>query len=192
MKEVTQLNRSAFMLTFSAICLAINLVLGMVMQSLKIPLLYLDTLGTMLGAAVLGPWYGAAIGGLTNVVQGVLTNPVNIPFALVNVAIGLTVGWVARRYGFGWKVALPTGLFLAVAAPLVGTPIAIWIFGGLGGSGTDFLVLWLLKSGQGIFSAAFWPRIVGNLVDKIGCALLTAFLLKRIPLAQLLPGKRML
>lgn len=183
------MKKSAFPITFSAVCLAINLVLGMVMQSLKIPLLYLDTLGTMLGAAVLGPWYGAAIGGLTNVVQGVLTNPANIPFALVNVAIGLTVGWTARRYGFGWKVALPVGFFLAVAAPLVGTPIAIWIYGGLGGSGTDFLVLWLLKSGQGIFSAAFWPRIAGNLVDKIGCALLTAFLLQRIPLEMWLPRR---
>lgn len=183
------MNRSSFMLTFSAICLALNLVLGFLMQTLKIPLLYLDTLGTMIGAAVLGPWYGVAIGGLTNVVQGVLTNPVNIPFALVNVAIGLTVGWVARRYGFGWRSALPTGVFLAIVAPLVGTPIAIWIYGGLGGSGTDFLVLWLLKSGQGIFSAAFWPRIAGNLVDKIGCALLTAFLLKRIPLEQLLPSQ---
>jgi len=175
------MNKQNFMLTFSALCVAINLVLGTTIQMLKIPLIFLDTLGTIFGAVLLGPFYGAIIGLLTNVIQGILTNPKDIPFALVNVAIGLIVGFIARKYKFDLKAALVTGLILSVTAPLIGTPIAIWIYGGLTGGGTDFLFLWLVKSGQEIFTAAFLPRIVGNLVDKIASAILVSLLIAKLP-----------
>ena len=44
-------------------------------------------------AVVLGPLAGALTGGLTNVIQGAITNPRDIPFALVNIAVGLIVGF---------------------------------------------------------------------------------------------------
>ncbi|HWR08357.1 CD3073 family putative ECF transporter S component [Sporomusa sp.] len=170
-----------FPLVFSSICIAINLVLGTLVQTLKIPLIFLDTLGTILGAVMFGPFFGGAIGLLTNIIQGMLTNPKDIPFAIVNLAIGVIVGYVARRYTFSWLTALLTGLLIAVVAPLIGTPIAIWVYGGLTGGGTDLIFLWLLKSGQKIFTAAFIPRITGNLIDKIACALLVASLVRYFP-----------
>jgi energy-coupling factor transport system substrate-specific component len=128
-----------------------------------------------------GPFFGGAIGLLTNIIQGMLTNPKDIPFAIVNLAIGVIVGYIARRYTFSWLTALLTGLLIAVVAPLIGTPIAIWVYGGLTGGGTDLIFLWLLKSGQKIFTAAFIPRITGNLIDKIACALLVASLVRYFP-----------
>ncbi|HWR43430.1 CD3073 family putative ECF transporter S component [Sporomusa sp.] len=170
-----------FPLVFSSICIAINLVLGTIVQTLKIPLIFLDTLGTILGAVLFGPFFGGAIGLLTNIIQGMLTNPKNIPFAIVNLAVGVIVGYIAKRYTFTWLTALLTGLLISVVAPLIGTPIAVWVYGGLTGGGTDLLFIWLLKSGQKIFTAAFIPRITGNLVDKIACALLVASLVRYFP-----------
>lgn len=171
----------AFPLVFSGICIALNLVLGTIVQMLKIPLIFLDTLGTIFGAVFFGPIYGGAIGFLTNVIQGMLTNPKDIPFAVVNLMIGVIVGLIAQRFVFNWVTAFLTGLLLAVAAPLVGTPIAVWVYGGLTGGGTDFVFLWLLKSGQKIFTAAFLPRVAGNLVDKIACALLVSTVIRYLP-----------
>ncbi len=37
-------------------CIVINIVLGMVISMINIPLLFLDTVGTVLGAVVLGPF----------------------------------------------------------------------------------------------------------------------------------------
>lgn len=170
-----------FALTFSALCVVVNLVLGTLVQALSVPLIFLDTLGTILGAALLGPIHGVLIGLITNVVQGMLTNPRDIPFALVNMAIGLVVGLVARRSRFTVPVAFATGLALAVIAPLIGTPIAVWIYGGLTGGGTDLIFLWLLKTGSSIFTAAFIPRITGNLVDKVACCVLVALILPKLP-----------
>ncbi len=161
--------------------IAINLVLGTTVSMLKIPLIFLDTIGTIFVAALFGPFAGAITGGLTNLIQGVLTSPQDIPFALVNIAVGLIVGFVAKRTRFDLKVAVAVGLVLSIVAPLIGTPIAIWIYGGLTGGGTDFLVAWLLQSGNDIFTATFIPRITGNLVDKIASCVLVAILIARLP-----------
>lgn len=172
---------STFVLVASALAVAINLLGGTLVQLTKVPLLFLDTIGTIFAAAAYGPLPGMAVGLVTNLVQGVLTNPKDIPFALVNMAVGLIVGLIAHRRGFSYRKAILTGLLLAVVAPLIGTPIAVWLYGGVTGSGLDFIFAWLLKSGAGIFTAAFIPRITGNLIDKLGSALLVAFLLKRLP-----------
>ncbi len=169
------------------LCIAINLVLGTAVQMLKIPLIFLDTIGTIFAAALFGPLAGALTGGLTNVIQGFLTSPQDIPFALVNIAIGVIVGLTAKRFRFDTKTAVLVGLVLSVVAPLIGTPIAIWIYGGLTGGGSDFIVAWLLSTGSSIFTAAFIPRITGNIIDKVASCVLIAVLIQALP-KELLKG----
>jgi energy-coupling factor transport system substrate-specific component len=160
--------------------IVLNIVAGMIVDLLSIPLLFLDTIGTILVSVILGPWVGAMTGGLTNVISGVLTNPKNIPFALVNIVIALIVGFIAKSNKFDYKVAIITGLILSVVAPLIGTPIAVYVYGGLTGDANDILFTWLLTSGQRIFTAAFIPRITGNFIDKIISCLVVAFLVQRL------------
>ena len=166
---------------FASLCIVVNLVLGTITQMLHIPLLFLDTIGTILSAVVLGPFAGALTGCLTNVIQGFITNPKDIPFALVNIAIGLIVGFIAKKRNFDLKTAIFTGLILSVVAPLIGTPIAIILYGGVSGGGIDLIFAWLLASGQKIFTAAFLPRITGNLIDKVASCVLVSQILRYIP-----------
>ncbi|MGB9977623.1 CD3073 family putative ECF transporter S component [Thermovenabulum sp.] len=161
--------------------IVINIVFGTIVQTLQIPLLFLDTIGTIFVAAVLGPFSGAITGGLTNIIQGIITNPKDIPFAIVNVVVGLIVGFISKRYKFDLKIALITGVILSVVAPLIGTPIAVLIYGGLTGGGTDIIFAWLLASGQKIFTAAFIPRVVGNLIDKITSCIIVSILIQKLP-----------
>ncbi|MBU8919052.1 CD3073 family putative ECF transporter S component [Neobacillus sp. 114] len=169
-------------LTYSAMGIALNVILGTVVSSLKIPLLFLDTIGTVLIAVLFGPWWGALAGALTNVVLGVTTGGSAIFFGLVNVAIALVVGYIAKRFDFTkWYVALITGLILSVVAPLIGTPIAVALFGGLNGSGMDVVVLWLRAAGDSVFASTFISRITGNFVDKIITCLLVMFMVTRLP-----------
>lgn len=88
---------------------------------------------------------------------------------------------VAKKYSFNFIVALITGLVLSVVAPLIGTPIGIWVYGGLTGTGMDFLFLWLRESGSSIFAASFIPKIINNLLDKVGTCLLVYLMWKSFP-----------
>jgi len=168
-------------MTVSAVCVAANVILGTLTSFLKIPLIFLDTVGTILSAVLFGPLFGAITGLLTNLIQGILTNPKDIPFALVNIAIGLIVGFICKKRNFDLKTAIIVGIILAVVAPLIGTPIAVWIYGGITGDGNDFIFAWLSNTGHSIFSAAFIPRITGNIIDKIVSCLMVMFLIKAAP-----------
>lgn len=169
-------------LTYSAMGIALNVILGTVVSGMKIPLLFLDTIGTVLIAVLFGPWWGALAGGLTNVVMGVTTGPSAMFFGLVNIAIALVAGYMARRFDFTkWYIALITGIMLSIIAPLIGTPIAVAVYGGLNGSGMDWVVLWMRSAGESVFASTFISRITGNFVDKIITCLLVMFIVTKLP-----------
>lgn len=172
---------STYALVFASVGIALNIILGTVAGIINIPLLFLDTIGTIFTAAVFGPFYGALTGGLTNLIQGVLTSPKSIPFALVNIAVGLIVGFIVRKKEFNIPTAIVTGLILAVVAPLIGTPIAVYVYGGITGDFNDVFFTWLTNTGQTMFTAAFIPRITSNIVDKIASCVLVSVLLKTLP-----------
>ena len=62
------MNSSTRKITFSAICIVVNIVFGTFVSMLNIPFLFLDTVGTILGSVILGPFWGMLIGGGTNLV----------------------------------------------------------------------------------------------------------------------------
>ena len=174
--------RKTLILTYGAICIVLNVVLGAAVSGLKIPLLFLDTIGTVLMAVLFGPWWGALVGLLTNVILGVTTSPTAIFFGIVNVAVAIIVGFMAKKFNFTkWYIALITGLILSIIAPLIGTPIGIALTGGLDGSGMDIVVLWLRATGESVFASTFISRITGNFVDKIVTCLLVAFMFSKLP-----------
>lgn len=175
-------NRNTFLLVMCALAVAINMVLGAVVQNLKIPLLFLDTIGTIFIAVLFGPWPGAAVGTVTNILTPLLTgNPKDIPYFIINALVGLIVGYAARKFKFNMITAVVTGVILSIVCPIVGTYITVAVYGGLTGSANDIIFLWLKNSGMKVFTAAFIPRITGNFIDKIGSCILVLVALKFIP-----------
>lgn len=175
-------NRNVFVLVMCSIGIALNIVLGTIVQTINIPLLFLDTIGTIFIAVLFGPWQGAAVGTITNILTPILTGNIkDIPFFIINALVGIIVGYIARKYKFNFITAIITGIILSIICPLIGSPIAVWLYGGITGSGNDFIFLWLNKTGMDIFTSAFIPRITGNLIDKIGSCILVFLSLRYIP-----------
>ncbi len=173
-------NTKVYVTAFCGVCVALNIVLGIITSALGIPL-YLDTLGTMLSAAILGPIPGIIVGCLSNVITGLMYSVTDIPFCLVNMAVGLVVGLVAKKWGWGLVPSIITGLALAFICPAIGTPIGIYVYGGLNGSVSDVLVASLVQGGKTIFQASFLRNVASNLVDKIGTAVISYLLIKAMP-----------
>ena len=167
-------------MVMSAFFVVLNIVMGLLVGALKIPLLFVDTIGTVFGAVWFGPVWGMIIGGLSNVLLAITQNPKDLPFALVNIVVGLVVGLIARKHKFDLKTAIITGLILAVVAPLIGTPIAVYVYGGITGDFNDVFFTALKQGGSTIFSAAFLPRIASNIVDKVLTCVIVALTLPKI------------
>ena len=167
-------------LVLSALAIAINIILGTVVDSLKIPLLFLDTLGTIYITSQIGLSYGILTGVCTNLVMGLFTGPTAIPFAIVNVATAVVV-YLFSKKKFTIVKAVIAGLILAIVCPMLGTPIRLLLFGGFTGSGTDILIMAFKASGKEIFASTFMATVAGNFVDKIASCVLIAAVSKYLP-----------
>lgn len=173
--------RATYIAIMIPIGVAINYIGGLIASSLGLPI-YLDSIGTVIVAAIMGPWVGAISGALYNVISGLTGG--NIPamlFAICNIGSGLIVGFMAR-YGFfkkWWHIVIATVL-VALWNAGTGSPIAMVVYGGIDGNvGTNVMIAAMQSIGQDLGSAAFWARVPTNLVDKgIACAIAWIILLK--------------
>ncbi|MDP8958540.1 MAG: ECF transporter S component [Actinomycetota bacterium] len=162
--------------------IAINVVGGVLVNVLRLPV-FLDVIGTIMVAVLAGPWVGALTGTLTNVILGVVARPTLIPYAIVNAAIGLVAGYLALGGWFKriWKVAV-VGIALVFTAVLTASPITVWLFGGVTGSGADLVRGALLAAGQEIIQSVVTTAFIVEPIDKIASAFIAFFLARAIPL----------
>lgn len=82
-------------LVLIVISIAINMIGGQLASMVKLPI-FLDSIGTLISAVLLGPVIGMLTGLLTNLLWGLLTDPIAAAFAPVAMVIGLVAGWLAR------------------------------------------------------------------------------------------------
>ncbi|HEX9439973.1 MAG TPA: hypothetical protein VF909_09835 [Roseiflexaceae bacterium] len=106
------------------LCIAINIAIGQLVAVLKLPV-YLDSIGTVLVGALIGPWVALITGALSNIIWTLLgINPPAIWFAPVAAVIGLIAGFAGRAGLFQrpsprWLSALIVGIFLFALALFV-------------------------------------------------------------------------
>lgn len=172
---------STRMLVLMAMGIALNMALGQLVTVLKLPI-FLDSLGTMLVAVLCGPWVGALTGLVTNLLWGLIQGPVPAFFAPVAMVIGIAAGLLARAGLFRtpWGAAI-AGAIITVALAFVAVPIRIYLFGGVTGSGADFVTAYLTRIGQDLFSSVVVTVITSNLADKIVTALLVWVIIRGLP-----------
>ena len=153
------------------VAIALNIAVGQLVSVLKLPV-YMDCVGTVLVAITCGPLAGALTGALSNLVWG-LFSPSALPFIPVAAWIGLVAGLCAR-YGLlsTWWKACIAGLVVALTTPFVATPIVVYVYGGVEGSGASLITAILVNSGVKISSAAFYKNLMVEPVDKIPTVLM--------------------
>lgn len=177
----TEISKST-KLILCALCTALNIVLGVTVGSLELPF-YGDTIGTIFAGVFFGPLFGAIVGFLSSFIKSMLFSGIqNLPFALVNIMIGVVTGFAFRKFKFTLASAAIVGVLLSFLCALVGTPIGVAVYGGLTGTVSDVVVLFLKQSGASLFAASFIAKIGNNFVDKVGSCLIVYGIVKALPL----------
>ena len=168
-------------LTLMSAGIAINMVLGQIASMLKLPI-FLDSIGTIIVALLAGPIAALVAGLTTNLIWGLLTSPIAAAFAPVAAIIGLVAGLCARA---GWFRSLPHVLFssllITIAVVIVATPIRTYLFGGVTGSGADFVVAYMNTLGTKLLESVAITVFGTNLIDKVLCALVAWFVARNLP-----------
>lgn len=175
---------------------ALNFSIGTIVYLIKLPI-FLDSIGTILVALLLAPlrmpaflcaW---AAGWVSLAVSG-LINPFLPWFAITDVAIAavaavLVVGAAEtfrksplRSIPFAARIAL-CGIVLGIVSAVVSAPVVVYLFGGVTGSGSAFVVAFFLKTGQHLMSAAMLSGLANDPPDKILQVLVAALLYRATP-----------
>lgn len=162
------------------VAVAVNFVGGQLASLLKLPM-YLDTIGTIFGAMLCGPWVGAVIGLLTNTVTGI-ANPVNFAFIPVSVVVGLVTGFLSRKKMFSnWWKWIISMILMALSSIIVAAPIIVYMFGGVTGGGTSIIAATAMAAGANIWSAVIGSDGLFTVFDRIISFVISYLIMKVIP-----------
>jgi energy-coupling factor transport system substrate-specific component len=180
-----------------ALCAALNFSIGSIVFLLKLPI-YLDSIGLILCALLLAPDRKAGFicswisGMLSTLLSALLLNPFILWFELTDLAIVLVSVFVTARFHRIFRAQpLPTtrfagliflcGIATGAVSAIVSAPVVAFLFGGVTGSGSAFIVAFFLKAGQQLLNAALLSGMTAEPIDKTLQVLLAALLYRATP-----------
>ena len=180
-----------------ALCAALNFALGSIVYLVKLPI-YLDSVGTILCALLIvddrkAAFCCACLAGLIGILlTGLLYNPFLPWFCMTVVAIAAVSAFVTSRGAATFRARpMPTaafagrvviyGILTGVAAAIVSAPVVAYLFGGVTGSGTSFVVALFLKAGHQLLNATLLSGLAAEPIDKTLQVLLAALLYRASP-----------
>lgn len=168
--------------TLVPVAAALNIVGGTINTALKLPT-FLDMIGTCVAAIVLGPWWGALVGVITNVGGSFINGPIGIPFALANVAGALVWGYGVRSWGLGGNGIkyFILNVLVALAVSAAAAPIVIFVFGGATGHSSDAITAAFAQAGNDLITAVFASNVIVSLADKIIAGYVALAIIQALP-----------
>ncbi|MEE4240901.1 MAG: ECF transporter S component [Desulfopila sp.] len=172
---------STMTLALIAMAIVLNIAIGQLVALLKLPI-FLDSIGTVLVGILAGPLAGGLTGLLTNLIWGMVSSPVAAAFSPVAMVIGIAAGLCAK-YGLfkTWWLAVLSGVIITFFNAVVAVPIRLYMFGGITGSGADFMTAYMLALGKDLFGSVVVTVFTSNLLDKVVTALLAWAVVKGLP-----------
>ena len=173
---------TTYIVTLVPVAAALNIIGGYIQSALRLPV-FLDMIGTAVAAIVLGPWWGALVGVITNTGSALLTGPQSLPFALVNVVGALVWGYGVRKFGMGKTFVrfFILNIIAGFAATITAVPIYVTVFGGATGHVGDALTASLVAIGQELVVAVFSSNILTSLADKIISGFVALAIIEALP-----------
>lgn len=178
---ITKNTFSTVTLALIAFAIVLNMAVGQLVSMLKLPI-FLDSIGTILVGILAGPIAGGIAGLVTNLIWGLISSPVAAAFSPVAMVIGIVAGLCAK-YGLfqSWWKVLIAGVIITVFNAIVAVPIRLYMFGGITGSGVDFMTAYMLALGKDLFGSVVVTVFTSNLLDKVVTVFIAWGIVKALP-----------
>lgn len=158
-------------ITIVGLGVALNIVGAFIALNLRLPI-YMDSIGTIFIACLLGPRYAVLTGVCGSIVSGMTFDPYSLYFAPVQISTGLLAGIMYNK-GFLKGIKTPLGvLIFTIPTSIISACIAAFLFGGITSSGSSYIVQILKAIGMSDVFSVFITQVFTDYIDKfIGVAL---------------------
>lgn len=168
---------------FLGIATALNVVGANIALLLRLPI-YLDSLGTVLSAVMLGPVYGMVPGILSGVISGCTSDIYSFYYIPVQMVVGVMAGIFYQKIRPNsrqfWKVLL-TAFCVSLHGTVVSSVITAAVFGGITSSGSSLLVQLLHAGGLGMTASVCVVQAITDYLDRIVIVFCTVMLYGMLP-----------
>ena len=167
-------------LTLVSMGIALNVIGALVALGLRLTI-YLDSIGTILIACLLGPKYAVMTGVCGSLVSGITFDPYSIYFAPVQISTGLLAGIMYNK-GFLKGKKTPLGVFIfTLPTSIISACIAAFLFGGVTSSGSSYIVQILSHFNVPMVVGVFVTQVITDYADKFVAVIIVALVVSAMP-----------
>ncbi|HIS48160.1 MAG TPA: ECF transporter S component [Candidatus Scybalocola faecigallinarum] len=157
--------------------MVMNIVGAFLAMNLRLPI-YLDSIGTAVTAAFLGPVAGAITGFFGSICSGFLFDVYSFYYAPAQILTGLMGGWL---FSSGWLFRkgqegrkhfrhgrlLAGTLAVSVPTSIASSIVTAFLFGGITSSGSTYIVVLLDKLGVPLTASCFIVQALTDYGDEL-------------------------
>lgn len=161
MKKLTVLQMT--LIAFGAV---INIIGGNLALFLHLPV-YLDSIGTVLLAGLLGPVCGSLTGMISGVISGITTDVYALYFIPVQIVTGVLSGILFRREPLKKSEMIMGAAGVSLPGTCISAVISAFVFGGVTSSGSSILVALLHKMGMHMVASIVLVQAVTDYADRL-------------------------
>lgn len=169
---------SVHKITLIALAIVINIVGSYIALGLHLPI-YLDSMGTIMTAILLGPFYGLFPGVLSALITGMTSDIYALYYMPVGIVLGVMTGFVFQKNKFN-KLFVKS-FCISVPASLISACITANVFGGITSSGSTMLVQLLAKTPLGLTLSCLIVQFFTDYFDRLLSLWLVFSVIKKLP-----------
>ncbi|HFU6830875.1 TPA: ECF transporter S component [Streptococcus agalactiae] len=155
----------ARLISFISIAIAINLVGANLALFLRLPI-YLDTIGTLLIAVILGPWYTASTAFLSALINWMTTDIFSLYYSPVAIVVAIITGILIKRNckpsSLLWK-----SLIISLPGTIIASVITVILFKGITSSGSSIIAQFLHGIGLDMTSSLILVQVGTDYMDRL-------------------------
>ena len=183
MKKIFATKWNAATIVLIPVCIGINFLGKMFASALKLPL-WLDAIGTCIGAVLGVPIIGGLCGAINNLVYGlIIGDNITIIYLFTSLGIGIAAGIMAR---LGFMKSFPKSLLTACAAGfaavVISTPLNVIFWGGTTGNvWGDALFAVTQANNMPVWLGSFLDEVVVDVPDKLITVIVVYFIMLALP-----------
>lgn len=169
---------SVHKITLIALAIVINIVGSYIALGLHLPI-YLDSMGTIMTAILLGPFYGLFPGVLSALITGMTSDIYAFYYMPVGIVLGVMTGFVFQKNKSN-KLFVKS-FCISVPASLISACITATVFGGITSSGSTMLVQLLAKTPLGLTLSCLIVQFFTDYFDRLLSLWLVFSVIKKLP-----------